>query len=443
MRKSLFAAIALWLIISLVIGLVLFALSLYLFPEWKSSSRNLFVLAGAILVPLMRLMGPVSTWVIEHKKDRERKERSQWAFRRETEHSVRLLKPSLRGIPEFIDREEADEVLEQLGLGRPVLLTGEAGTGKSGIAVALVSGLADQEVRPLLIDARRLAAASNSAAITEHFELSEPLVSAIRRQAGEAGMRVVMDQVDTMVTSDGIGAIMDLLIDCSDLAGVEVVAISRRKVAKEVSALRPLIDAGFQEIVCRPLRAEVVTEVLAKRGLSSPSPELLSLGENLLNLEIICEIIAEAGEDSLDDFEYEINLWERYRRVIQEREYRNPTLEGQGDELLAEAVRLAILGLSSPDKSFQISFPHNPYQARLISSNVIVQDSGRTYRFQHEKLQDYLYAWDAAERNLMPDDVYGEIGNAHARNVLVWMSDRYQHLGAPQYGPFLEELLSG
>lgn len=441
MRKPWFAAVSLWLGISLILGLLTFLASIYFFPEWKSSQRNLVALASSILVVLLRLLGPITTWVLEQRRERERNERTRWAFKRETDHSVRLLKPPLRGIPDPIEREETGEISEQLGLSRPVLLTGEAGSGKSGIAVALASHLGNKGILPLLIDARRLGSVRNSADFTAHFELSEPLISAIQRQGKETGMRLVFDQIDTMVGAESIAAMIDLLIDCAGLDGVQVVAVSRRRVAMEERALRPLMNAGFQEIVCRPLTPEVVGEVLAERGLTSPTRELLEIGSNTLNLEIVCEIVNEAGTQQLDDFQDEIALWERYRGVIRERADRNPGMKG--DEFLAEAIRLAIQGLSSPDRSFQIPFPLTSLQARLVSSSVIVQDYGRTYRFQHEKLQDYLYAWDASERGLMPKDVYDEIGDAHVRNVLVWMRDRYQELGCPHYGPFLEELLSG
>ena len=42
---------------------------------------------------------------------------------------------AFRGIPEPLSRTETKRVEEQLQLGNPVVLTGEAGTGKSGIGV--------------------------------------------------------------------------------------------------------------------------------------------------------------------------------------------------------------------------------------------------------------------------------------------------------------------
>lgn len=416
MRKSIVIALVVWLIIGLVIGGVVFALSVNYFPQWKTSAGNLLALAGLIIVALLNLIGPIGTWIYLDKQERDRKDRSQTAFERETDNSMRRLKPPLRGIPNLIEREETGDIRNQLEQFTPVLLTGDAGSGKSGIAVAVADNHRNHGTQVLLIDARQLGSVNNQAAFRSYFELSEPLYDAIEWQGKEGGVLIILDQVDTMVSAANIDLMINLLIDCSTFDGVQVLAISRRREALEQRTLRPLLDTGFQEIVCRPLKLEIVAEVLGNMGMGAPPQELLKVGSNPLNLEIICEILAAAGPQSLLDFESEIALWERYREIIRDREDRTPGLTG--DEFIAEAIGLATLGLNSPDRSFQIQYPPTPAQARLVSSGIIVQESGRTYRFHHEKLQDYLYAWDAASRRLSSDEVYEEIGELLARNVL-------------------------
>jgi hypothetical protein len=137
----------------------------------------------------------------------------------------------------------------------------------------------------------------------------------------------------------------------------------------------------------------------------------------------------------------EVDLWEKYRRILLERErlVSNPQMAGQ---IIAEAVRLAKLGLNAEDRTFILDYPPSVIQNRLISWEIIVQEEGRTFRFRHEKLQDYLYAWDATERNIMPSDVRNEIDVLKTRNVLVWMNKLYANRGSKLHAQFVKEMLN-
>jgi hypothetical protein len=90
-----------------------------------------------------------------------------------------------------------------------------------------------------------------------------------------------------------------------------------------------------------------------------------------------------------------------------------------------------------------MDYPQGSIQTRLSSSNVVEKISGRRYQFSHEKLQDYLYAWDACENGTLSDVVISDIGELHARNVIVWMRDIYQRTNTLMYERFLEGVLDG
>jgi hypothetical protein len=234
---------------------------------------------------------------------------------------------------------------------------------------------------------------------------------------------------------------MDIVREVANQDSASVVVVSRHREANEVGALRPLLEAGFQEIVCQPIDHDTVVQVLAIAGASNVSSEILDLGSNLLNLELICEIVRRSGSAHINELRDEISLWEQYVSVIQSRE------SGQhdpfGHAFIQEAVILAHDGLQGLDRTFGLTSSLTLSQRRLISSGVIVVVSGLKHRFQHEQFQDYLYARDATQRSLMPSDVFDEIERLHAVNVLAWMRNIYKKSGVPEYESFLEELLSG
>jgi hypothetical protein len=135
-----------------------------------------------------------------------------------------------------------------------------------------------------------------------------------------------------------------------------------------------------------------------------------------------------------------MGLWEHYRSTLHSREN---LFNKTGDEFILEAVQLARQGLASADRGFDLNTPPTALQRRLISGNVINQIAGRRYQFSHEKLQDYLYAWYACENNFLFEEIHGEIGELHQRNVMLWIRDIYQTRNAPLYERFLEEALNG
>ena len=136
----------------------------------------------------------------------------------------------------------------------------------------------------------------------------------------------------------------------------------------------------------------------------------------------------------------EVDLWEQYRQIWLERE---AVISNKGDaeQMWAEAIRLARIGLNSEDRSFAFDYPDSRQQQRLVSGNIVANIEGRLHRFRHEKLQDFLYAWDATQRGMMPSAVMTEIKPYRTRNILDWMAEIYRRAGSRLFEPFLREAL--
>jgi len=159
----------------------------------------------------------------------------------------------------------------------------------------------------------------------------------------------------------------------------------------------------------------------------------------LLNLELIGRIGQEQPTFEFSALTDEVDLWERYIQVLLEREEVVSGFES-AERIIAEAMELARAGLSSGGRTFLLGYPLSSSHRRLISWEMIVCD-GWVCRFRHEKLQDFLYAWHATQRNAMPAAVLNEIDVHTTRNVLVWMDRIYSRRSPRLHSQFLREAL--
>ena len=129
-----------------------------------------------------------------------------------------------------------------------------------------------------------------------------------------------------------------------------------------------------------------------------------------------------------------LDLWEEYIEVIRERE------GNQGDAIIGEAIKLSSIGIRAVDRTFTKDASKSYELQRLESWNIIVRDYGRVYRFYHEKLQDYLYAFDATERGLSRRDVINELGDTHrTRNIYLLIQDIYHRNNPSRLPQYLRE----
>jgi hypothetical protein len=359
-------------------------------------------------------------------------------FSKVTERTMRQIRPHLPGLTNPVPRSEISAIEDQLHHGKHVVVTGDAGSGKSGIGANLVLNASDKSV--LLLDARDLAHVTSEAGLRHHICINGPVALAVGRIAQLRRCRVVIDQLDNVVGSIASAVLSNLAIDCSHYAGVEVVVIARKRESHEKTLLENLLSSGFVELNSYPLNDNDVTEVLRQMKIAGPTPSLIELGRNFLNLELIGRIKQQDPGFEFANITDEVYLWAQYHQILVERENTTSPFNG-GEQMVAEAARLAHIGLTNNDGSFMVDYPLSKQQQRLISWDVITPVDGRSHRFRHEKLQDFMYAWDVTQQVWMPRQVVAEIGIHKSRNVLTWMDFLYASRGSPNHKRFLLEIL--
>jgi len=315
-------------------------------------------------------------------------------FTRHTDRALNRIRPLVLGIGESSLQEQVIHLEDRLRQGEPVALTGDAGTGKSAIGAKLALAAREEGVVVLLLDARRLEHIRDENQLRQYFDLDSPIHSAIEQIGRHKKCRFVIDQLDNVARSVAATLLADLAIECCQFEGVEVIVISRKHATHEKELIERLTNAGFVELTSYPLRENVVVEKLRQLGISQPSPDLISLGRNLLNLELISMITQKRSDFDSAFLMDEVDLWEQYIQILLERESSRESAE----QIICEAVRLAREGLNNEDRTFCLGRPFSRQQDRLISWGIIVCEE-RVCHFRHENFQDFLYAWDDTQRN--------------------------------------------
>lgn len=367
-------------------------------------------------------------------------DRVETQFLHYTDQALSRINTVIPGIGS-IPRREVSLVEEQLKRGEPTILTGDAGTGKSGIAASLIESARSNDSTCLLLDARNVSNINSEADLRSFLDLEGPLHAAIKQAGRFKKCRVVIDQLDNVIGSATASVLVELAKTISQYEGVEVIVISRRRESHETRLLEGLTNSGFVELMSQPLTPVESESILQQLGIAEAPAELIQMCCNLLNLSLIAKIKEQRLVASFSSITDEVNLWDQYVHAIIRAE---TTIYGEhaAHDLIAEAIRLSRLGLSNDGRTFTLDYPPNSAQNRLISWGIIIPD-GRVGRFYHEKLQDYLYAWDATERQLMPTGVLAEVDEIKSRNVFVWMNKIYSRKNNKLYTRFLEELLNG
>lgn len=353
-----------------------------------------------------------------------------------TAQAMRTIHNKLSGFEESLPRLEISWIKEQWELGKPVLLSGESGTGKSGIA-AILAGQAGKPV--LLLDARNVAHLSDEPSLRRYFNSTLPLSQTIVSLAQINGFRLIIDQLDNLIGKESANLLINLVLECAESRALEVIVISRNKEAHEARLLRRLTACGFVEIESRKLREGDVIIVLATLGINSPTQELVRLGRNLLNLDIICLIRRQRPDFDFSMVGSETMLWEKYLEALYERESVADGIDS-AELLITTATELARTSLRNGCPTFVLEPPIKPVERRLNSWGIIVCQEGRIYRFGHEKLQDYLYARYMCEQGCMPSVVKAEVGYHRMRNVLPLMEAIYTAGNSAFLIPFLREV---
>src|SRR5258708_26098236 len=222
-------------------------------------------------------------------------------FDRHTTNALGRIRLHIPGVAHSVERREVTNIQSQLEQRKSVIFTGEAGTGKSGIAAILANSARSAGTAVFLIDARKVGHIRSEAELRQHIPVTEPVSTAIRRVGDwKKGCLVIIDQLDNIAGSAAAETLIDFAVECSQLENSSVAVISRKREAHEIRLFQKLNERGFVELTSHPLDTDSALRTLNELGINSPLPELVMLSSNLLNLELIGLIGSYARSKAVD-----------------------------------------------------------------------------------------------------------------------------------------------
>lgn len=359
-------------------------------------------------------------------------------FRQYTELTLPAKSPAIRTIKVPMPQLASIEALLQEA--KPVLITGGAGVGKSGIAYDLAHPVLENK-GVLLLDARRLSTMEHLQGLRNHVELDEAIVDAIGVVGHTAGCRLIIDQLDSVFEMPSATVLCDLARSCTMLPGVEVVVIVRN-VDRHNDISDELIANGFVRVEIESLDETTSHQTLLALDIASPPPHLIKLGTNLLNLDLISRIQIKQPAADFAAINDEVPLWQYYLETIQAQERVGGNWQ-RANQIVEEAIRLAWAGLNTPDRTVTLPRDRTPAQQRLVAWELIHCEHGLIYSFRHEKLHEFLAAKDAVERNLSPKALMATINPHRTGSVVAWMDKLYVHAELRYRKRFITDYLAG
>jgi hypothetical protein len=372
--------------------------------------------------------------------DDEHKKKLGTEFTYQTTVAQKNIRVEIVGIDGSLVRPEVSLIEAQFRLGIPVVLNGEPGTGKTGVALFVSQNGTESGRQVLYIDARRLQDIQNEAELRRFYSIEEPFGRAIDH-FGTTGFRLIIDQFDNTANRKVGSVLVELANQCSELPGVEVLVVSRTREGHESELVRRLTDRQFVPITCRALSAEESLKLLNQLGIEQPTEELIELCRNLLNLDIVATIRKEQPTFDFANLLNEVVLWESYLEILVKRESESST-RAAAEEILNEAMSVAKFALQTGQQAFVIEQVTDVHR-RLVSWGIIMNVEGNIYQFGHEILQDFLCARYAADRGTKPKQVLAETSALKSKSILSWMERIYSARGSSQLVAFLEETLNG
>lgn len=368
------------------------------------------------------------------------------AFAQITDDTLSPIETTLPYLNRRIDRSETPDILSRLSEGQSILLTGNAGVGKTGILGQVVDRWTSTPT--LFIDARRFSEVSNSTELRQEFDFNGPLADAISRLGHHDGCLLVVDQVDNIGGTPAAALFTDLLTEVAELDNVKMLVGCRQWDLRNRDVYAPLTESeAFESVGLSGLSESAVRTVLDELGISDYCEELITLATNLLNLSIIAELREQTALDQIDysQIKSQVELWDRYQETLVERETQGAEWDREsGYEVRARAIELAERGLSDGTRVVPISLRRNRADERLISRNVLQHERGERYRFRHDELQDYFCAWNAVQRQgwTTPRPVLEEIDEQVAAGVFRWMLRMLFTEDAELAAEFLDDALA-
>ncbi len=320
----------------------------------------------------------------------------------------------------LITRPEIDQILNiWKSSDDSILLYGEAGTGKSGIALHLGHTLVNTGIPVLFIRATDLPNDQEPVSVIQNrIALSIPLMDAIAKLSKERSCSVIIDQLDSISGTELCKNLVSFIKALAGIPNVKILAVSRHY---EVLYDTEISTIGFRRIESGRLTPEQSLHYLSILGILKPSQIIKDLASNLLNLSLISDVV-ELSPFNAEAIISEVELWKRFYISICDRE---------GDEVAEYALKLAREVTAKGERSFCVQFPDRGIRRKLLSRGILIEAPGRRFAFRHEQLQDFLCAYSLLPERPTVSQLLQEFGNAFSKGVISWLCVLY-HVECPE-----------
>jgi hypothetical protein len=303
----------------------------------------------------------------------------------------------------LVPRKAAPELLVRTTsnpLGSDTVLTGKAGTGKSGCILQFVELLQEKGIPVLAIRLDRLEPVATGYEVGRQLGLEESPVHVLASIAGGKPVVLVIDQLDAVSTSSGRNADFLDAVEClvDEVRGlrcryqIHLVLVCRQFDWENDHRLRKLISETDPKISLGDFDKLEVESILKTAGFSSKRLttkqwELLQTPQNLA-LFVQCP----AAWDKLGGFGSTKDLFDAYwtnkREAVNQRAAPEPDTWSQITDLLAGRMT-ETQQLSVPREFLDSVSP--TYLNQMVSEGVLAFD-GLRYGFGHESFFDYCFA---------------------------------------------------
>jgi energy-coupling factor transporter ATP-binding protein EcfA2 len=333
-------------------------------------------------------------------------------------------------IDKHIDQPATSAIQRSISDGENVILTGPAGVGKSGILAELYHTW--NENQPIyFLDAREFGSIDSRRDIESELGLRNPITDVFSRIADNSiGCVLVVDQLDNVRTERGVPNIFEnFLLDLADIDALTVVCACRDwdLNQQEYQGLQDADD--FSRIEVESLAGEQIERTLSELGIeeAAQNEHLVELCQSLLNLSLLADVVAQNGDIDASTITEKITLWEKYRESLnKEGSEAHGKIPRDWDESPVDrAVRHARSSLQDSKTTFRID-KRDPGDQRLLSRETIEQEWRQRYRFRHDQLQSYFYAWKATADDLDIQNVLKDgLDELIAADVFEWMLQFY------------------
>ena len=343
----------------------------------------------------------------------------------------------------FLPRQETQIVQGRLkdSIGKDgVLVTGEAGIGKSGVMLQVIEELLDAGTPVLAFRTDRLEPTQLPDHIGKQVGLPGSPAAVLAAVAQGRRCVLVIDQLDALSLASGrntqlYDCVYGILLQAQAHPNMRILLACRKFDLDNDYRLRQLTepDGVAEAVVVERLSHETVREVVTKFGLDANSLNFkqLDLLSVPLHLKLLSELLADAEIRRLN-FETAQDLYERFW------EYKQQVIR----ERLGQPVRWSqvVYGLCDYMHERQtLSAPEivvddwNSDANAMVSENVLVFENKR-YSFFHEGFFDYAFArrFAGGPLSLLGLLVNGEqrlFRRAQVRQILLYLRetefDRY------------------